>query len=401
MSEDYRFLKSIWHRVKASMQFIMDQDKEQDGILEGRQPHTLDAAWYGPMGWISSLYLAALSACMAMADEMGDKGFSGKCKALLEQGRKKIVKDLFNGEYFIHLPPDFNSINTNDGCHIDQVFGQGWAWQVDLPRVLPEKETLSALSALWKYNFAPDAGKYRMDHKNIKGARIYAMPGEAGLLMTTWPRGGDEKAVPGMSERTNDQIHWTGPGGYFDECMNGFEYQAASHMVWEGMITEGMAITKAIHERYGAKKRNPYDEVECSSHYSRSMAAFGIFLATCGYTYHGPKGYLGFAPRIHPEEFRCPFTAAEGWGTYMQQQQENGQKHLVILKYGKLMLHRFTCILIRSDAIVSSVLAKLNDEQVVLTFCQNEKELQLNLNRLKLQHPSELEIIVNYETDKK
>ncbi|MBL7111758.1 MAG: hypothetical protein ISS19_07450 [Bacteroidales bacterium] len=396
MSADYHFLESIWYRVKQSMQNIIDQDRDQDGILEGKQSHTLDASWYGPMGWISSLYLAALSACIEMAGELGDEDFSVKCKTLLEKGQKTIVKDLFDGEYFIHIPPDFNSINTNDGCHIDQVVGQSWAWQVHLSRILPKKETLAALSSLWKYNFAPDAGQYRIDHKTIKGARIYAMPGEAGLLMTTWPKGGDEKAVPGMADRQEDQIHWPGPGGYFDECMNGFEYQVASHMVWEGMITEGMAITKAIHERYSAKKRNPYDEIECSSHYVRSMAAFGIFLAACGYKYHGPKGYLGFDPRIHPENFKCPFTVAEGWGTYAQQIEEAGQKHKVMLKYGQLMLKSLSFGLIKRDAEVVSVIAGLGNEEVDVSFRQNEDKLLLNFNTIHFQDSTELEIMVKY-----
>ena len=100
--------------------------------------------------------------------------------------------------------------------------------------------------------------------------------------------------------------------------MNGFEYQVASHLVWEDMLTEGLSIMKAVHERYNGSKRNPYDEVECSSHYARSMASYGTYLAACGYHYHGPKGELGFDPKIHPEDFKCAFTTAESWGTFIQ-----------------------------------------------------------------------------------
>ena len=92
--------------------------------------------------------------------------------------------------------------------------------------------------------------------------------------------------------------------GYFNECMNGFEYQVAGHMLWEGMVTEGLAVTRAVHDRYHASRRNPWNEVECGDHYARSMASYGVFLAACGFDYHGPKGHLGFAPRIHPGEFQ-------------------------------------------------------------------------------------------------
>ena len=363
MSSDDQFLSRLWPKVKRSMQFIIDQDKDQDGLLEGKQPHTLDAAWYGPMGWISGMYLAALKACDQMALEVGDKDFADKCSKIIPIGRKSMVDKLFNDEYFIHLLPDYNSINTNNGCHIDQVLGQSFAFQVNLPGVLPEKETRSALASLWKYNFAPDAGQYALDHKTIKGERIYVMPGEAGLMMTTWPTGGDDKAVPGMAERPDDKEHWIGPGGYFDECMNGFEYQVASHMIWEGMLTEGLSIFKAVHERYGAAKRNPYDEVECSSHYSRSMASYGNYLAACGYHYHGPKGELGFAPKISPEDFKCAFTAAEGWGTFTQLRRSEGQSNWIELKFGQLRVVAFSIQLPDGKKPVSASL-QINGEEV-------------------------------------
>ena len=84
------------------------------------------------------------------------------------------------------------------------------------------------------------------------------------------------------------------------------------------MVQEGLAITRAIHDRYHASRRNPWNEVECGDHYARAMASYGVFLAACGYEYHGPKGHLAFAPRLTPEDFRAAFTTAEGWGTFSQ-----------------------------------------------------------------------------------
>jgi hypothetical protein len=341
-ANDNTFLSKIWPKVKQSMQYVIDQDADGDGLLEGEQPHTLDAAWFGPMGWTSGMYLAALKASEQMAIEMNDREFAKTCSKILDKGPKNYVDKLFNGEYFEHLNPDFKSINTNKGCHIDQVLGQSMAYQVNLPNVLPQKETRLALKSIWKYNFAIDAGQYAIDHKTIKGERLYAMPGEAGLLMTTWPYGGDEKAVPGMAERPDDSEYWIGPGGYFDECMNGFEYQAASHMVWENMLTEGLSVMKAVHERYHAAKRNPYDEVECSSHYARSMASYGIYLAACGFSYHGPKGEIGFAPKISPEDFKCAFTTAEGWGSFSQEMDNGKLSASIELQYGQLELKELT-----------------------------------------------------------
>jgi non-lysosomal glucosylceramidase len=387
MSSDATFLRNIWKRVKESMQLVIDQDQDGDGLIEGEQPHTLDARWFGPMGWISGMYLAALKVCEEMALEMGDHKFAKTCSTYLSIGQKSYVDKLFNGEYFIHLPPDYNSINTNKGCHIDQVLGQSMAYQVNVPDVLPKKETRSALQSLWKYNFAPDAGQYAIDHTTIKGARLYAMPGEAGLLMTTWPIEGDDKAVPRMAERPDDKEFWLGPGGYFDECMNGFEYQVSSHMVWEGMLTEGLSIMKAVHERYNGAKRNPYDEIECSSHYSRSMASYGTHLAACGFSYHGPKGELGFAPKIKPEDFKGAFTTADGWGSFAQKIENGNHNGSILLNYGQLLLKNFN-IELSTNTTLNNVLVYLGDTNIPLDF-------EVKGSRLNMKFKSDVIIKMN------
>ncbi len=217
MSVDDSFLRRLWPNIKKSVQFLIAKDPERNGLLEGEQPHTLDAAWYGPMAWVSGLYLAAVGAGAAMAEEMNDLGFARQCRAIVAEGRKNIVAELFNGEYFIHKPDPAvpNAISSGSGCHIDQVLGQAWAHQVALERVIPQAETCAALASLWRYNFAPDAGRYAMEHCEIEQAfRWYAMPGEAGLLMCTWPQGGATEAIPGKRQRAKENPDvWTGPGG--------------------------------------------------------------------------------------------------------------------------------------------------------------------------------------------
>jgi uncharacterized protein (DUF608 family) len=328
MSADGAFLKKNWPNIKKALGCLMDRDGDDDGFIEGGQHNTLDADWYGPVAWLIGMYLAALRAGEAMATELGDDAFARRCRAIVEKGRKRLVAELFEEGYFINKPdpkrPD--AINSGTGCHIDQVLGQSWAFQVGLERVIPEAETRSALKSLWRCNFTPDVGPYRSANKP---GRWYAMPGEAGLLMCTFPR-----ADWNYAKAKGKGPDWA--AGYFNECMNGFEYQVAGHMIWEGMLTEGLAITRAVHDRYHPARRNPWNEVECGDHYARSMASYGVYLAACGFEYHGPKGHLGFAPRLTPEDFKAAFTAAEGWGTFAQKREGGVQKETIEVKWGKL-----------------------------------------------------------------
>ena len=120
--------------------------------------------------------------------------------------------------------------------------------------------------------------------------------------------------------------------------MNGFEYQVAGHMLWEGLTLEGLAVTRAVHDRYHASRRNPWNEVECGDHYARSMASYGVYLAACGFEYHGPKGHIGFAPKLSPENFKCAFTSAEGWGSFSQKAESGKWKAEIDLRWGSLRL---------------------------------------------------------------
>lgn len=323
MSTDDKMLRGLWPRIKLAMECLIRKDDGQ-GILEGPQHNTLDQPWFGKIAWLSSLYLAALRACEEMAREVDDHFFAKKVRGIFERGQTSIEKELFNGEYYIQIPDKAHeqSVGSHNGCEVDQVFGQSWAHQVGLGRILPVKHVRQALESLWKYNFAPDVGPFRKAHPR---GRWYAMAGEAGLIMCTWPRGEGRRLRQGFDF-------------YFNECFNGAEYQVAGHMIWEGMVREGLAVARAVHDRYHPSRRNPWNEVECGDHYARSMASYGVYLAACGYEHHGPKRHLGFAPRLTPERFRAAFTAAEGWGSFAQENEAGSRTARVQLKWGKLAL---------------------------------------------------------------
>jgi hypothetical protein len=257
-----------------------------------------------------------------MAQEVGDAEFAARCRKVFEAGSQNTVTRLFNGEYFIQQVDlqKFPKHQYGDGCLADQLFGQGWAHQVGLGYLYPQDKVRAALKAIWTYNWAPDIGPQSAAHPP---GRWFARPGEAGLFTCTWPKSKHlgPQAVP-----------------YRDEIWTGIEYQVAGHMAWEGLTTEALAICRGIHERYHPLKQNPWNEVECGDHYARALASYGVFLGLCGFACHGPRGELGFAPRLTPENFRTAFTTAEGWGTYDQKFQSSAFKSQISLKWGTLRL---------------------------------------------------------------
>ena len=188
MSPNPAFLRGLWPKVKKAVEFLISKDAGQDGIVDGPQHNTLDADWWGKVAWLSGLYLAALRAGEEMAKEMGDDAFAQRCRSIFETGRRAVDAQLFNGEYYYHLKDaaHANLVGSYDGCEIDQVFGQSWARQVGLGEILDPAKVRTALRSLWKYNFTPDVGPYR---EHYKPGRWYAMAGEGGLLMCSWPKG--------------------------------------------------------------------------------------------------------------------------------------------------------------------------------------------------------------------
>jgi len=314
LSDDPEFLKRVWEPTKKAMDYLVEFDRSDprgglDGLLDGKQHNTLDAEWYGKVHVLCSLYIAALRAAEELAKIMGDEEYEKTMAAIFAKGANNIGK-LYNGEYYIQIedPEHLDKIGVGTGCYIDQVMGQFWANQTGLGRIYDADQQKSALRALWKYNFVPEYSSFR---KGFPMGRHYAKAGDAGLLMCSWPQGG---------LRDDFMKHWQ--YAYFNEFMTGFEYQAAAQMVAEGdadLIQFGLAITRAIHDRYSPDRGlNPYNEIECSDHYARAGASHAVFLALCGFHFDQLKGLLRFDPVIHKDNFKAPFTTSEAWGTYAQ-----------------------------------------------------------------------------------
>lgn len=377
MSVDDSFLKRNWPKIKRVLEYSIRRDGNADGLIEDSQHNTYDINFHGPNTFVGSLYLAALRAGEEMAREVGDAEFADRVRKIFANGSRQSVERLWNGEYFVQRVDleKHARFQYGEGCLSDQLFGQGWAHQLALGHVYPREQVQTTLQSIWKYNWTPDVGP---QNASYKPERWFARPGEAGLFTCTWPK-----------TRYLDQ-----GVRYRNEVWTGIEYQVAGHMIWEGMLTEALAIMRGIHERYDATKHNPFNEIECGDHYARALASWGCFTALAGYEHHGPRGHLGFAPRLTPESFESAFTAAGGWGSFFQERKEGYQTDRITLRWGKLRLKTLAFALpeqIRDAPVRVAAAGKLLRH----THSMRDQRLEISLaEELQLGEGQTLEVTV-------
>ncbi|TCC40052.1 hypothetical protein E0H75_38940 [Kribbella capetownensis] len=372
MSRDSAFLTRVWPKVKVSVDYLVSarDGSDQDGIFRGGQWNTLDTEWFGEIPWLSGLYVAALRAAAAMATEMGDGAAASKYTTIANRGSAYLNGPLWDQTYgyYVHkVDPAHPVPSTNRGVFVDQLYGQTYAAQLGLPRVFEAGKARTALTSVYRNNFQPNPSAYRPP--GIGTGRVYSTDGEAGTVMVAWPNGGSTES---------------GGHPYFNEVWTGQEHQFAAHLFAEGMAAEGLAVTRAVYDRYHGEKRNPYNEIEASDHYARAMMSFGTYLAACGYEYHGPRGHLGFAPRLTPEDFACAFTGAEGWGRYSQTRGTGTQTAVLDIRHGRVRLNSLSFETARP---ATAVTVKLNGKPHPATLTTTGTRTVITLTRTALVTP--------------
>ena len=340
---DDDWLRRLWPNAKKALEFAWIEggwDADRDGVMEGIQHNTYDVEYHGPTPQTGFWYLGALRAAEEMARAVGDPVTADGYRALWEQGSQWWDAHLFNGEYYyqevrsqvgkpvaegVSLSMGSNIVDDplyqlGPGCLSDQLLGQYMASVTGLGYLADPAHIHQALTSVYRYNFKPDL------RAHVNAMRAYAVNEEGGLLICSWPHGG-RPAIPTP---------------YADEAWTGIEYIAATSLIYEGLIEEGLQIIAAARARHDGERRNPWDEPECGHHYARAMSAWAPLLALSGYHYSAVAQSLAFAPLVNAADFRCFWSAPGAWGSLGQRRGEAGGEAWVAVEQGELTLRSLT-----------------------------------------------------------
>jgi uncharacterized protein (DUF608 family) len=335
---DTEWLKKIWPAVKSSMDYcIQHWDPRSTGTVEEPHHNTYDIEFWGPDGMCTSFFLGALTAFIEMANTMGEETVI--YRELLEKGKKYMESALYNGEYFIQQVK-WEGLNASDpveasknsigagyspealevlkkegpkyqygtGCLSDGVLGCWMARVCGLGEFLDPEKVESHLKAVHKYNLQQDLS----GHVNPQRAG-FAYGHEGGLLLCTWPKGGQP----------------TLPFVYSNEVWTGIEYQVAAHLMLTGHVKEGLEIVQTCRKRYNGRIRNPFNEYECGHWYARALSSYSLLQGLTGLQYDAVDRTLYVDSRLG-NNFKCFLCTETGFGIAGL----NNGKPYIDVKYG-------------------------------------------------------------------
>ncbi|WP_309384168.1 GH116 family glycosyl hydrolase [Cerasicoccus frondis] len=318
ISGDDTWLKALLPKARRALEYgIATWDADETGLLNAPHHNTFDIEFWGPDSLCTTIYIGALCAMAEILEYLGDPESATRYRELAQKANHQLETVLFNGEFYeqkLHFDPDFwradayqnESPDTlkilqaegpkyqiGKGCLTDGVVGANWAQLYGIDTPMNPQSIQRALRSIHRHNFKTDLSAHPIPQRPG-----YAMGSEGGVLNCTWPLG-DKPSLPFV---------------YSDEVWPGSEYQAATHMIQQGMIEEGLEIVRTIRSRFDGVARNPWDEYECGSFYARSMSSYALLQVLSGFRYSAVEQSLSLKPYTSNRPFRCFFSTASGYG---------------------------------------------------------------------------------------
>ncbi|KAL1083907.1 hypothetical protein V6Z11_D09G228100 [Gossypium hirsutum] len=208
---DMQFGVDVWPAVRTAMEYMEQFDRDDDGLIEndGFPDQTYDA-WtvHGVSAYCGCLWLAALQAAAAMAEQIGDRFFAETCKTKFCTAKSAFEKKLWNGSYFKY---DSGSSSNSKSIQADQLAGQWYTASSGLAPLFDEFKIRSALQKIYDFNVM-----------KVKGGRMGAVNG---------------MHLNGKVDETCMQSR---------EIWTGVTYAVAANMILAGMEKEAFATAEGI-----------------------------------------------------------------------------------------------------------------------------------------------------------
>jgi uncharacterized protein (DUF608 family) len=362
---DEKYLEEMWTHVKAAIDHNLSLD-ESGTSLPYHYDRSLTATYIasqtydvwdflGYSAYVSSIWLAALKATSQMAKLVLDDSYSKKMDEVYAKARANMEKFLWNGEYY-NLWHDPQSGKTNYYCMADQLSGQWYANFLELGDILDREHIRSALNAIYKYNFNP----------------------EAGLLNGALP-----KRFAGKGSETSGALgELVSPSLHRDNPWTGTEYAVASLLIQEGFVREGLNVVKNVYDRY-QRSGMTWNHIECGGHYYRAMDIWGVLTELGGFKYVAPTRKLVFEPKTNEDDFKSVFVFPTAWGIAGQTQEPVSQFNSLKVNEGKLAINK---ILIKTPLGKTGVQVLKDSEKVAV------KQVKLDRGSLEIEFKEAVEI---------
>jgi len=275
---DGEYLKRLWPNIVRAMDAMAFLDSDHDGLPDRETRRNTYDQWdlRGVPSYLSSLWLGALRFAIRAAKAMGDTTHESAWSSWLGKASESFDKKLWNGEYF-SLWVDGGE--RDECCMTDQLSGIWFSHLAGLDSAISPERVRAALKAVVKYNYNA----------------------EQGLVNATYP--------PGRAayEPTFGNVQATGN-------WTGIEYANAAMLIDFGMVSEGLAIIRAVDNRY-LRAGRCWNHIECGDHYYRAMSSWATLLALTGFKVDAPAETLSILPAVRQTSLKAPWVTSTAWGT--------------------------------------------------------------------------------------
>ncbi|MDD5439194.1 MAG: GH116 family glycosyl hydrolase [Candidatus Omnitrophica bacterium] len=214
---DKKFLKEMYPSVKKAMSWEFATDKDGNGLPDNEGKDQTYDLWefHGTGSYTSGIFLAALLACIKMADAMKDKKFARLCRDHFDRGQKSFEEELWSGTYYIAgRSPD----TVYDACIASQLNGQWYAHLLGLGYIVDRKRVRQAVKTIIRLN--GNVSKY-------------------GVVNSVYPDGRIDRS-----------------SYHAENIWAGESYAFASLAVYEGFINDGLRLARMTWSNFVENARN-------------------------------------------------------------------------------------------------------------------------------------------------